>query len=72
MRFDPTVEVICDECGAEVHWSPEYVYNDWSGTSGHYDISDDAFEQWKKSEGWGGDDERDTCDTCAINDDSTA
>jgi len=65
MRFDPTIEVNCDECGDVVHWSPEYVYNDWSGTSGYYDTSDAAFEKWKKSEGWEGIDDHDMCDSCA-------
>jgi len=65
MRFDPTVEVNCDQCGDVVYWSPDYTYNDWTGTSGQYDTSDKAFEAWKKSEGWEGDGDRDICDGCA-------
>lgn len=64
MRFEPKIEVNCDECGHATDWEPPYVYRDFTGTSGFYDCSDSAFEKWKKSEGWGGVDDNDICDDC--------
>lgn len=64
MMYDPQCEVICDECGAREWWYPEYVYHDFSGTSGHYDTSSGAYQKWLKSIGWQGDGDNDRCDSC--------
>lgn len=63
-RFDPRIEVVCDECGHSTDWEPPYVYSGWTGNSGYYDTSDSAFEKWAESEGWSSDGERDICDSC--------
>lgn len=62
MRFDPQIEVNCDECCEVRFWEPEFVYHDWSGENGYYDTSDEAFKKWKISEGWSADDDK--CDGC--------
>jgi hypothetical protein len=65
MRFDPQVEVVCDDCGANDHWSPEYLYSDISGSFGYYDTSDRAFEIWAKREGWTVEGAKTFCEMCA-------
>lgn len=64
-RHDATVEVVCDECGCTDIWSPEYVFDDYSGRSGNYDTSDAAFSMWCGGEGWTQDGEKTFCDDCS-------
>jgi len=63
--FDPQVEVLCDECGCNDYWQPEYMYYDFSGLSGFHDVSDSAFAKWRKSESWTGTQSHTLCPDCS-------
>lgn len=65
MRFDATVEVVCDECGAAEVWEPQYVYASLAGTGGHYDTSDSAFTKWCASNKWTEDGDKTFCEDCS-------
>ncbi|MBQ0803106.1 MAG: hypothetical protein KBT76_15375 [Sulfitobacter litoralis] len=65
MRHDPQVEVVCDKCGDIAFWEPQYVYSDWSGTSGHFDTTDSAFSGWCRSEEWSEDGDKTYCPDCS-------
>lgn len=64
MRHDPQIEVTCDGCGGSIIWEPTYVYNDWSGTSGHYDTRDCEYQRFLAAEDWEGDGDTDKCGDC--------
>ena len=64
VRFDPQVEVICDECDAEESWQPDYVYMSISGAGGHYDTSDSAFKKWCAEKSWTEDGDKTYCEDC--------
>ena len=67
MICDPTVEIICDECSESKFITPNYVYNDYSGNSGHYDCRDSSLEKQLKSDGWECPEEgKHICDQCVI------
>lgn len=68
MRFDPQIEVVCDECGSHDYWCPDYVYHSMSGKSGQYDTSDAAFADWCGGEGWTQDGEKTFCPDCTSGD----
>lgn len=68
MIHDVTVEVTCDNdgCVESVVLNPEYVYNGYNESSGHYDTSEKALARLLKAEGWLIDDERTyCCEGCA-------
>jgi hypothetical protein len=52
MIHDARVEVTCDTCSASIDVWPEYVYRNWSGSSGYYDASESAIEAKLEHEGW--------------------
>lgn len=64
MIHDATVEVTCDECSETFIVRPDYVYNDYSGKSGHYDTSDSAIEKKIAREGWTVKDGKHFCEDC--------
>lgn len=61
---DATVEVTCDGCGQGVTISPEFVYRDYSGENGHYDMSDSAIGEKLEREGWQVLDGKHYCEDC--------
>lgn len=71
MIHDATVEVTCDGngCRESIVVSPEYVYNDYSGKSGHYDTKDRSLHKLIKAEGWTVVDEQTFCESCGESDD---
>jgi hypothetical protein len=55
MIGDATIEVTCDHesCEESIVIEPEYVFNDYSGKSGHYDTSKRALRRLiEEQEGW--------------------
>ena len=44
MIYDATVEVCCDMCRDAIDVEPAYVFNNYSGNSGHYDTRESAIE----------------------------
>ena len=58
MIYDAVVKVSCDKCSGSIDVEPAYVYNDYSGNSGHYNTDDSAIEdilveeyEWVVSDG---------------------
>lgn len=66
MIHDAKVEVTCDGkgCGESIEIEPEYVYRNYSGSSGYYDTSDDAIERKLEREGWTVLDGQHYCEDC--------
>lgn len=65
MICDPQIEVICDECNNSNFITPNYVYNDYSGTTGYYDCRDSSIGKQLESEGWTIPEEgKHVCDQC--------
>ena len=66
MRFDATVEVVCDECGETEFWEPNFVYLSITGNGGHYDTSQSAFDKWLSTNGWTEEKDKKTyCSDCS-------
>ena len=53
MIYDAIVEVSCDNCNDSIEVAPAYVYDDYSGKSGHYDTRNNSIEhQIEQEHGW--------------------
>lgn len=55
MIGDAIIQVTCDyqpQCEASIEVMPEYVFNDYSGKSGHYDTSKKALRKLIEKEDW--------------------
>lgn len=64
MRTDPQIFVLCDLCGAEDVWEPNFSYPDYSGKNGSYDTSDAEFLKWVDQNNWSQDANKDLCPDC--------
>lgn len=55
MIGDAIIQVTCDHqppCDNSIEITPEYVFNDYSGKSGHYDTSKRSLRKLIEKEDW--------------------